>query len=411
MTGIFTKAASLLTKKRLLYISSVAILSLLVVFVVLIRFDISGNFEGIYLLKRSHGALFDLQDDLFLGDERRLIFRLDFEPVYELLHPASRSGSQTVHLRHEWSEQNGNGYVVTHLPGGSQLLTCFSRYRVHENISSKGLFVGGGLPFSKNEEGEVTMNETGMAFYTGKEWHHIWCNSNEAIVSQSGRILYPQDWKFLGSRVLEANDKKVVIKSSHEISLDGADLRVDRYAFFKAGDTFFILAIVIRSRAPFATAYLYVYGDEPWVGEYGSSIGNVGWVKDRQLNYECSVDAGKYSFAGMWDVGNPAVPGEFEAGKNITGMANFIEWLGDNRPDRVYFSNTMGKFADESRKVPLSSRDNRVLFLQWGPRFIEPHQDQVILLGIGMAGIGPQKKLPVKPSVSLSDEDRAYLHQ
>jgi hypothetical protein len=186
---------------------------------------------------------------------------------------------------------------------------------------------------------------------------------------------------------------------------------MDRYVFFKAGDTFFILAIVLRNKGPVETPYLYIYGDEPWVGEYGSSIGNVGWVKDRQLNYEGRIDPRKYSYAGMWDIGNPAVPRESESGKNMTGMANFIEWLGNNIPDKVYFSNTNGKFAEESHKVPLSSPTNRVIFLEWGPRFIEPGQEHVILLGIGMAGSGPQTTLPEKPPVSMSEEDRAYLRQ
>jgi hypothetical protein len=88
-------------------------------------------------------------------------------------------------------------------------------------------------------------------------------------------------------------------------------------------------------------------------------------------------------------------------------MANFIEWLGE--PSRVYFSNKEGEFSEESKKVPLSSPNNRVLFLDWGPRFIEPKQDQVILMAIGMAEFNPQSALPVKPVVHLSDGDQAYL--
>jgi hypothetical protein len=191
--------------------------------------------------------------------------------------------------------------------------------------------------------------------------------------------------------------------------MDGVPLSMDRYAFFKADDPFFVLAVVMRNKSPFEIPYVYIYGDEPWVGDYGSSIGNIGWTKDKLYYYEGRVDTKKYSSVGMWDVGNPVVSGDLRNGAKLTGMANFIEWLGDNKPSRVYFSNKEGEFSEESKKVPLSSPNNRVLFLEWGPRFIEPKQDQVILMAIGMAGFNPQSTLPVKPVVHLSDEDLAYL--
>jgi hypothetical protein len=92
-------------------------------------------------------------------------------------------------------------------------------------------------------------------------------------------------------------------------------------------------------------------------------------------------------------------------------MANFIEWLGDNKPDLVYFGNSANEIVDESKKVPLSSATDRVIFLRWGPKTIKPNEEQVILLGIGMAGFGPQKTLPSKPPVRLSNTDLEYLRQ
>jgi len=60
------------------------------------------------------------------------------------------------------------------------------------------------------------------------------------------------------------------------------------------------------------------------------------------------------------------------------------------RPDLGYFSNKEGKFAEVSEKVPLYSRNNRVMFLQWGPRLILPGQSDLILLTIGIADKDPK---------------------
>jgi hypothetical protein len=53
--------------------------------------------------------------------------------------------------------------------------------------------------------------------------------------------------------------------------------------------------------------YFYVYGDEPWVVDYVTSIGNVGWTKDRLLFYEAMIDPKNNSFVGMYDYGNQVI--------------------------------------------------------------------------------------------------------
>jgi len=411
LSHITTIILALLPQKRSIRISLVVFLVLLLFIATTMRFHITGDFEGLYVLKSDKALLCDIQDDLFLGEKDRLLFRMEFEPLYDFFRGIMHHGVQETHLQYEWNNRNGNGFVVSHLPGGYKFLTCFGRFLDTEGHVPEGLFVGGGLPFAKSSNAEVTMNETGMAFYTGKEWHHLWCNVNEGLISRTHQIAYPSAWKFLGSRVLEANENKLIIKSSHEVLLDGVPIHIDRYAFFNAGETFFVLAVVIRNDGPVETGYQYVYGDEPWVGDYGSSLGNVGWVKDKLYYYEGSVDPKKYSFAGLWDVGNPAVPAERRPGVVFTGMANFIEWLGDIKPDLVYFSNTIGDYAEESKKVPLSSETNRVIFLQWDTRSIKPNEKQTILLGLGMAGFDPITSYPVKPVVQLSDKDLAYIRE
>lgn len=395
------------------YIPAALAVAILLFFSTMFHFDITGDFHGLYLLKCDRSRLFDIADDIFLGDEDRLICKLEFEPVKEFIRPWKISElyyyRDKPDLLYEWSSKTGHGYIFSRFPDKRMLLVTFSRYRDENGAVPKGLFVGGGLPFSKHMDMDVTMNETGIAFHDGSKWQHLWCSVNEGIVSVMSpeNIVSPAEWKFLGSKVLEKSREKLIIRSRHEVSIDGVPLEIDRYVFFRAGDAYFILAFIVKNIGDSAVHYYYIYGDEPWVGDYGTSIGDVGWVKDRLFLYEGAVDTRRYSFAGMYDAGNPAVP--TERGLVFSGRANFIEWLGDNRPELVYFSNTIGTFAPESQRVPLSNDTSRVIFLEWGPKYLKPGQSHTYLLALGMASHYPVTGFPVKPDVVLSDKDMAYL--
>ncbi len=380
----------------------------MVILVACTRFSFTGDLEGIFLLKGENGKLLEVTDDIFLGDEARVLKRFELHWLSELVRPEKhKSGEADLHC--DWSQRTGHGYIMSHFPDGSKLLTCFGRFKDSDGLVPKGLFVGGGLPVSRNENIEVTMNQTGMAFYDGKNWQHLWCSVNEALASAATAVQVPPGkWEFLGSRVLEENAKKVVIRSSHLVKLDNNLLRVVRHVIFRAGESYFTMVISIRNEGKVPAPYYYVYGDEPWVGEFGTSVGNVGWTADHIYYYEGRIDTQRYSYAGMYDYGNKKILGGKE---KFSGMANFIEWFDDNRPELGYFSNRIGAYAEESEQVPLYSKDNRVIFLQWGPRLLNPGQMHYITLAIGMAKNDLQRNIPVKPQVRIDPADLKYLLQ
>lgn len=406
MSKSFLNIASLSKRKRLFAITMILIVLPLLFLFYATHFDFSSDFEGIYILNCDRGLLFDIKNDLMLGEENRLLAKIEFNPIYNFFSGKKKHPANTPHLNYRWNNRNGSGYIFNYSADGKQLLTCFSRFRDSRGKIPKGLFVGGGLPYSNHDNIELTMSATGMAHFDGKAWRHLWCNVNETIASTPEDKHDPSSWKFLGSKVLFANDAKLVIRSSHEVPFRNTVLRVDRYAIFRAGETYFTLLIKIANIGTYPTDYYYVYGDEPWVGEFGSSAGNVGWVKDRLYYYEGSVDPRQYSYAGMYDIGNPLILGEK---KTFTGIANFIEWMGDITPELVYFSNKEGQFAEEKERVPLYSKDNRVVFLQWGPRRLLPGRFEYLVLAIGMAGNDQKTGLPVKPNVVLDPADRDII--
>lgn len=385
------------SRRRIIGVGAVAAVVLLLALTVRYRFY--GHFQGVYVLKGDNGTVV-LKDDLVLGDEHRLILALPAEPVFRFLRGDVSHASTTTGLDAEWFRFDGSGFVRSKFPDGTVFLTCLSRFLDSGGKETKGIFVGGGLPYDLTSDGRETLNETGMAFYNGSKWFHVWCNANESISPWQNptAVINPSAWKFLGSKVIRNTPEELVITSNHQVDLDGVPFRVERVALFRAGDRYLTLAIRFINVGRFASGYYYVYGDEPWVGNYGTSVGNIGWVRDRIIKHEGTVDPQQYGWGGYFDYGNDAI-GEPH---RFTGLANFIEWQAGKRPDLVYFSNRIGYYADEKEQLPLASANNRVMFLQWGPRLLNPGQSDTIILSVGMADTNPQTGFPVKPDTAVA---------
>ncbi|SNB45003.1 hypothetical protein [Geobacter sp. DSM 9736] len=358
--------------------------------------ELRNGYEGIFLLKGDGISSFRITDDLFHGEQEKLLLSFFLRPHDSEL--AQSSSAPPMSLSCNWNEKTGRGYVINHYPNGTKLVTCFSRFIEGSGRAPSGLFVGGNLPFSLRLAKRTAPNATGMSFYDGARWNHIWCSVNEAILTDGPQPLNvpPSRMKFLGSRILSATDEKVAIMSNHEVKLGDATLLMERYALFSAGDIHFTLVTRIRNVGKVEANFSYVYGDEPWVGNYGTSRGDVGWLQDSIINVEGSIDTDKYSYAGIFDYGNPLI----NESHNFTRMASFIEWLGE-KPDVAFFSNNPGYFDD--RKKPLSS-DTRFLGLQWGPRSLAPGDSRTYVLAIGMAGRDAMSGFPVKPQVEFPHE-------
>lgn len=388
---------------------------IVVTFVILLaalttRISLRGSLDGLYLLKGGDGAIFELKDSVLLGEYERVLLKFEWGSLFFSAWKKDAQRPPIPRFRYVWNEKSGDGYIKSLFPDGTKFIVSFGRFKDSDRGEPSGLFVGGGLPYYEYQDSEVTMNETGMAFFDGVAWQHLWCNANESINSalHPEVVQYPSQWKFLGSRVLYATQHKLILQSSHKVVLDGAPFRINRHVIYRNGERHIILVINIKNIGQSPASFHYIYGDEPWVGNFGTSRGNVGWVRDRLIYYEGSVDVEKYSYVGMFDYGNRMIPRNQGQG-NYTGTANFIEWLEDRQPDLAYFSNTIGAFAEEKKKIPLSSEFNRVLMLQWGPRMLNPGGSEFIILAIGMADREPQTGFPEKPTVRLNLDELSYI--
>ena len=349
-----------------------------------VRIKVEGRWLGLYLLEARGGRGLELQDDLYLGDGSRLLMGASFSRLRGWLRagaPAPAPGEAALEL--DWDERAGRGVVRNRLGDGRELVTLFGRYEDSDGGHPRGLFVGGAVP---EVSGDLAhQDESGMALREDGHWVHIWCSVNEAAVDMiepQPVLVYPGSFQYLGSRVLVQDPRRVVLESSHEITLRGGKLRMDRFAYFTAGEPFFRLGIRLTGLGPGPVAYSYVYGDEPWVGRFGSAAGNYGWIPGAYRTVEGRVDPVANRWAGIVDM--------------KTGRANFVEWLGGDQPDDVYFSNHPGTFAEESQRVPLASNEI-FIGLQWLERTLAPGQQRSMLLVLGVADSDPDTGVPRLP--------------
>lgn len=382
-------------KKKLLITASLIILF----FFLAARTEIRGGYEGIFILSGPSFFSFRITDDIYQGEQDKVL--LSFHPPQQnsLFSIPNSYANNEATLDCNWNEKTGKGFVTSNFPDGSKLVTCFSRFIDGRGEAPSGLFVGGNLPSPVTIGARTAANASGMAFYDGTRWNHIWCSVNEAFLTEGSRRMNipPARMTFIRSKVLKQTDKELVIMSAHEVRLPETTLLMQRYAFFRAGDIHFLLVNKVRNIGSSAAVFSYVYGDEPWVGNYGSSQGDVGWLQGKIVNEESQIDTAKYSYAGIFDYGNPLV----NERHNFTRAANFIEWLGA-RPDSAFFANNPGYM--EERKLPLSS-DTRFIGLQWGPGPLKPGETKTYILAIGMAGRDAMSGFPVKPQVDFPHEN------
>ncbi len=309
------------------------------------------------------------------------------------MHPSKPGKS---HIYYEWDEKDGSGIFKNFMSDGTVLFTSLGRLYSDSHERIQGLFVGGTLPANILADTNISMDESGMSYYNGKRWYHVWCNVNEAMLAIDGHDMKePEQWTFLGSRVVEKSNTSPVVSSYHQTEISGVPVRIERTAYFFANEPYFILTIRFINIGNRPVGFYYAYGDEPWVGDYGSARGNIGWVKDRLIKYESQISPVENSYAGMYQYGNDAI----NEGHHFTRMANFLEWFGPNLPFRVSFTNHDGPLEDPTGKtlVPLKS-DVRFIDVNWEIANLQPQQSYDIYLAVGMAGYDPNNDRPFKPS-------------
>jgi hypothetical protein len=148
---------------------------------------------------------------------------------------------------------------------------------------------------------------------------------------------------------------------------------MERYAYFKAGKTYFRLGVNLMNVGDVPVRIAFAYGDEPWVGKFGSSDGNLGWTEEGIVGVVANVDTRANRWGGILDA--------------KSGLANFLSWEG-SRPDVVFFGNHPGTPRPTEMGSALTGNEISI-GLEWRDRVLQPGETLPIRLTIGVASPGP----------------------
>jgi hypothetical protein len=387
-------------RKLSLLIIAVGLLSSIAMIAWKVEFRFDPSAEGLFILEGENGHWFELTDDLVPEDSRRLIWAMPRYPFSSSVASSTCDNSSQPCLDFKWNKKRGRGFIKNIWPDGTKLVINLGRFKDSNGKYPSGIFIGGGLPPTDPDYRYMNSEATGMTYFDGKRWYHIWCNSNEGLISplQPNLASYPSDWTFKGSWVRKNDGRNLTIESRHTLMLSGVPLDAQRLLFYSAGSRYVILTTEFTNRGTVKVPLQYMYGDEPWIGFFGSSAGDVGWMERELILTEREIDTQQHTYFGMYDYGNE-LAGEDHS---FTGFANFIEWERDSRPDKAYISNFSGGVINRDKVVPLVSRTNRFIGLQYGPYMLQPGESFSFAIAVGMAGNDPKTGFPVKPVTGLN---------
>lgn len=365
-----------------------------------IKFNFDPAVEGLFILEGEKGYWLELSDDLFPEDAPRLLWAFPLYPFKKAVASNKCIDSSQSCIDIKWDKSHGRGFIRNTWPDGRKLVINLSRFKDGNDKYPSGIFIGGGLPPTDSDYRFLNNDATGMTYFDGRRWYHVWCNSNEGMVSPAAPFLvsYPSDWTFKGSWIRENNGRDLTIESRHRLTLIGVPVDVQKLLFYTAGSSYVILSSEFTNRGTVPIPLMYSYGDEPWIGDFGSSAGDVGWIERELILTQREIDTKQHTYFGMYDYGNE-LAGEDH---RFTGIANFIEWNRGDSPDKAYISNSSGMIISKDKVVPLVSPTNRFIGLQYGPYMLKPGESFSFTIAVGMAGHDPKTGFPIKPNTGLN---------
>ncbi len=302
-----------------------------------------------------------------------------------------------------WSPTTGRGDVVERLASGDLLRTCF--HCGYPGYTG-GLVIG-------------NLNGSGMGFYPAKPLRgfrsiNVFCAQDESIWDLDEKAEYSYGWsenlgtgpdgrrlEYVGGRILEQDDDHVVLASENA----GGCYRVFKVAVAEAERRYWTIATRIQNRCERPVRFDLWTGDDPWIGNYASSEGDVGWTPAGLVPNERVFGIGRFTAGGFYDLGAAG-----EKRGSFSNQANFFALdPALALPDFAAFANRFAHAAkDVDARRPLDNQTMTALNLGWRARTLAPgaSMDMAMALGLAHTGDGPAGEAETTPRLPrISDAD------
>ncbi|MBN1609418.1 MAG: hypothetical protein JW940_22500 [Polyangiaceae bacterium] len=301
-------------------------------------------------------------------------------------------------LENAWDPKTGRGVVTHHQPGEGTLTAGF---HVGYPGYTGGLVMGGysssGLAWvpERPKRGFASIN--------------VFCAQDESIWDRDQRHEYSYGWSenfgtgpdgerlsYVWGRVLESTRERVALMSENR----GGCYQVRKIATTWASARFWILATRITNRCDHTVHFHFFSGDDPWIGTYKSSDGDVGWTPHGFVRNETRFEPGGFTAGGLVDLGNEQL-GQREG--SFSNEADFFA-LDPTLPlPEAAFANRFAHGPSEiDPKRPLDNQSMTALNLGWLGRELKPGASMDVAFALGLAVPGDTHSTPKLPR--LTDE-------
>ncbi|MFH1532787.1 MAG: hypothetical protein ABIK09_18855 [Pseudomonadota bacterium] len=309
-----------------------------------------------------------------------------------------------------WDPATGKGLITQRMPDGDRYDLCLQcRYPGYAG----GLWIG-------------SMNGSGL-LWTPKEPSpgfpslNLFCAQDESLWDHEEGLEYDCGWsenfgrgddgvrmEYLDGEILQdGRQGSLVLRSFNR----GGCWEATRYLSWPDGAAYVLIASHVRNVCDAPRRLSFWTGEDPWIGTYKTSEGDVGWTNEGLVRAEVQVDPGTFRWGGLYDLGNELSgesPGAF------SGAANFIMPDPGTPPDRVLFANRFAHGEDElTPGKPLDNKTLTAINLGWVDRVLGPGETLRVVVAMGKAetgGIGVGAPLPQLPEMAPEawEFDRVY---
>lgn len=306
-------------------------------------------------------------------------------------------------IENRWDATTGRGAVIHHMASGDSLRTCFHcRYPGYTG----GLVIG-------------SQDEPGMAFIPHKPVRgygviNVFCAWDESLVELDTREEVSWGWsenvgrgddgaplRYLRGSVLEADGEHLSLSSENAVGC----FNVVRVLTTRVDAPWWIAASQVTNLCDHPVRVSLFAGDDPWIGMYRSSDGDVGWTEDGIVRRERAFGRGAFVGGGFYDLGNELLG---QSSAPFSAQADFVAVDPSlPPPDAAFFANGFAHTAaevDEARA--LDNATPTALNLAWYNRALRPGERFTWALAMGLAEVSHVGETPRVPKIRDEDWSR-----
>jgi hypothetical protein len=307
-----------------------------------------------------------------------------------------------------WDPVSGKGRVAQRMPNGDAYVLCLQcRYPGYAGGLWIGSMSGSGLLWipKRPPPGFRTLN--------------IFCAQDESILDEDTAVEYDSGWSenfgrgddgvrldYVEGAVLEDGEAgDVVLRSTNRKDC----IEVTRYLLWPRAAEHVVLSSTIRNVCDMTKRLAFWTGEDPWIGRYLSSDGDVGWYSGGLVPTEKSIDGAEFVHGGMYDLGNELLG---QSSQPFSNAANFIA-LDPSlpKPSHVLFANA---FAHDPAEIdprrPLDNESLTALNIGWPGLRLDAGATVHFRYALGRAHTGASGTTPTVPEIPRAQWtfDRPY---